>query len=123
MRVPRDKVMALGPLRGRELAWAVAGGLTPEWGAGGMARGTAAATLRLPLAPGVTRTVASPPPPVEEAASTGRTGSVCRLTGARVVGCTAVGGDGKPTPTPADRSAQPTRGAVHGTDILHASSA
>ena len=30
----------------------MAGGPTPEWGGGGMARGTAAAPLYLPMAPG-----------------------------------------------------------------------
>ena len=47
-RAPRDEAMALGPLRGRELAQAVAKGPTPKWGSDGMAGGTAAAALRLP---------------------------------------------------------------------------
>ena len=55
--------MALGPLRGRELARAVAKGPALKWGSGGMAGGKAAAALRLPLAPGVTGTATGDPPP------------------------------------------------------------
>ena len=83
-RAPRDEVMALSPLRGRELAGAVARGPTLEWGGGVMARGTAAVALRLPLAPGLTGTVArdsapSLPPPAE--VSKGLTKNVNHLTG------------------------------------------
>ena len=64
-RASRGEVMALSPTWGGELAWAVAGGPTLERGGGGMARCTAAAALRLPLAPSVTGNVPrdSPPPP------------------------------------------------------------
>ena len=51
--------MALGPLQGREPARAVAKGPTLKWGSGGMAGGTAAAALRLPLVPGVNGTATS----------------------------------------------------------------
>ena len=51
-----------GP-RGREPARAVAGGPTPEWGGGGMAKVTPAAALQLPLAVGMAGTVAKDPPP------------------------------------------------------------
>ena len=120
MRAPRDEVMALGPLRGREPARAVAGGPTPEWGGGGMAWGTAAAAMRLPLAPGMTGTVArdSPPSPPPLGRSSVRGADMRRIPsnrGARGMGCAAAGGDGEPTPPPADPSAQPGRGAVHGT--------
>ena len=49
---------------GGGLAWAVAGGPTLEWGGGGMVGDTAAAALRLPLAPSLTKNVprGSPPP-------------------------------------------------------------
>ena len=84
MRAPRDEVMALGPPQGREPARAVAGGRTPEWGGGGMARGTATAPLRLPLAPGMTGTVTrdcSPSPPPRRSSVLGATSSVYHLTG------------------------------------------
>ena len=58
--------MALGPPRGQGSARAVAQGPTLQWGVGGTIGGTAAAALRLPLAPGVAGTVAGgplPPPP------------------------------------------------------------
>ena len=62
-RAPRGEAMDLGPLRGREPTRAVAKGHTLQWGNGGMAGGTAAAALRLPLAPGVNGTATSEPPP------------------------------------------------------------
>ena len=62
-RAPRDEAMALSPQRGREPARAVATGPTLKWGSSGMAGGTAAAALRLPIAPGVTGTAAGEPPP------------------------------------------------------------
>ena len=58
-RAPQGEAMALGPPRGRGSARAVARGPTLSWGVGGTAGGAAAAALRLLLAPGVTRTVAS----------------------------------------------------------------
>ena len=62
-RAPRGEAMALGPLRGRGPARAVVQGPTPPWGVAGTTGGTAAAALRLPLAPGVTGTAAGGPPP------------------------------------------------------------
>ena len=67
-RAPRVEAMALGPLRRRGPARAVARGPTLQWGVGGTTRGTAAAALRLPLAPGLAGTAARgssprPPPP------------------------------------------------------------
>ena len=107
MRAPRDEVVALGPLRGREPALPVAGGPTPEWGGGGMARGTTAAALRLSRAPGMDRTVAmDPPPPSPPTGSSSVHGAdrqrVPPDRGARGVGCAAAGGEGEPTPAPAD---------------------
>ena len=61
-RAPQGQVMALGPPRGRRPARAVARGPTLQWVVGGTTRGAAAAALRLPLAPGVARTVAGAPP-------------------------------------------------------------
>ena len=80
-RAPRDEAMALGPLRGRELARAVAKGPALKWGSGGMAGGKAAAALWLPLAPGVTGTATDPPPPRGAKESEGLTGDVHCLTG------------------------------------------
>ena len=80
-RAPQDEVMALGPLRGREPARAVARGPTLEWAGGGMAGGTAAAALRLPLAPGDRDGGQRSPPPRGAEVSKGLTGNVRRLTG------------------------------------------
>ena len=59
------EVMAPGPSWGGDPTRALAGGPTPVWGGGGMARDLAAAALRLSLALGVARGVpgSSPPPP------------------------------------------------------------
>ena len=62
-RAPRDEDMAVDPFRGRGPARALAKGPTLKWGSGGMAGGTAAAALRLPLALGVTGTATIDPPP------------------------------------------------------------
>ena len=64
-RAPRDEAMALGPLRGGGggLARAMATGPKLNWGCGGVAGGTGAAALRLPLAPVATGTAAGDPPP------------------------------------------------------------
>ena len=48
----------------RSIPGVAAGDPTPEWGGGGMARGTTAAALRLVLAPSVTGNVPSHPPPL-----------------------------------------------------------
>ena len=67
-RAPRNEAMALGPLRGRGAARAVARGPTQQWSGGGLTGGSAAAALRLPLAPGAAGMVAGglpalyPPP-------------------------------------------------------------
>ena len=63
-RAPRGEVMALGPSRWGDPAWVVAGGPTPVWDGGGMARDPAAAALRLSLAVGAARGVSGAPPPM-----------------------------------------------------------
>ena len=87
-RAPRGEAMAPSPLQGEGLAWAVAGGPTPEWGGGGMARGTAVMALRLPLAPSVFGKVprgSSPPTPLPlgGTVATGRADDEHRLSGER----------------------------------------
>ena len=64
------------PFWGRELARAVAKGPTLKWGSGGMARGTAATALRLPLVPGLNGTATSEPPPPPYGARRGPRGKL-----------------------------------------------
>ena len=109
---PRDEAMALGPLQGRVPARAVARGPTREWAGGGMARGTAAVALRLPLPPGVTGT--PPPPGCHSVQGADRKGELPNR-GARGAGSATAEGGGKPAPKPAGPSAQPDRGANRGT--------
>ena len=95
MRAPRGEVMALNPTRGwGGFAWAVAEGPTPKWGSGGMAGGTSAAGMRLPLAPRVTGNVPRGSPPSVHRSGRQR---VPPNRGATGVGCAASGGDSKPT--------------------------
>ena len=55
--------MALGPLRGRGAARAVARGPTRQWGGGGLTGGSAVTALRLPVALGVAGMAAGGLPP------------------------------------------------------------
>ena len=101
--------MALSPTRGwGGFAWAVAGGPTPKWGSGGMAGGTSAAGMRLPLAPRVTGNVPRGSPPSVHRSGRQR---VPPNRGATGVGCAAYGGDSKPTAADANAHGRGSKGA------------
>ena len=106
-RAPRREAMALGPLRGRGVARAVARVPTKQWGVGGTTGGTAAVALLLPLPPGGTGVVAGgpPPPPGRARALGGPGGEHCLSGERRQRGCTSSRHQG-PSPRPADLEAR-----------------